>query len=135
VWLTPPSGIVTARVCRLSGRLATPACDEVEVIDGGHVEKRSMAYTEYFVRGTEPTAFCDLHAPRTLIGKIAGLFGGNVETIAPPRVEDTGLPAVPAPVASTGKTEIVPPPEPEKKRGFWSRVFRIGRHEDRDRKE
>ena len=133
-WFTPPYDVVSARVCRLSGRLATPACDDVEVTNDGHVDKRSMAYTEYFVRGTEPTTFCALHA-RTLLGKIAGLFGGNVEKIAPPRVEDTGVSAVAASVASTGRTEIAPAPEPEKKRGFWSKVFGFGRHDDRERGE
>src|SRR4051812_11267345 len=61
-WLTAPAGITSARVCRLSGLLATDGCDDVEVIGtNGKIERRSMIYTEYFAKGTEPTAFCDQH--------------------------------------------------------------------------
>jgi membrane carboxypeptidase/penicillin-binding protein len=134
-WFAPPYDVVTARVCRLSGRLATPGCDDVEVVSDGHVERRSMAYTDYFVRGMEPTTYCELHQQRSLIGKLASLFGGNVEKIEPPRLEDTGLPPVAAPVALTGRAEIAPAHESEKKRGFWSKVFGIGRHDERDARD
>jgi membrane peptidoglycan carboxypeptidase len=134
-WFAPPYDVVTARVCRLSGRLATPGCDDVDVITDGHVEKRSMAYTDYFVRGMEPTTYCDLHQQRSLIGKLASLFGGNVEKIEPPRLEDTGLPPVAAPIASTGRVDIAPAHEPERKRGFWSKVFGTGRHDERDARD
>ena len=64
-WLTIPPGVTTALVCRLSGHLATEGCEHVDVIDeDGQVERRSMVYTEYFARGTEPTAYCDLHPTR-----------------------------------------------------------------------
>jgi penicillin-binding protein 1A len=63
-WLTPPPGITTARVCRVSGLLAGPGCDDVEVVGRNQqLERRSMVYTESFVGGTEPTKVCQLHAP------------------------------------------------------------------------
>ena len=77
-WLQPPPGITTARVCRLSGLLATEGCNDVEVVNNtGTIEHRSMVYTEYFARGTEPQAFCDQHPTRGIMTKLAGIFGGT----------------------------------------------------------
>src|SRR5687767_704615 len=60
-WFKAPSGLTSATICRLSGALATDACrDEITIDDDGNV-KRSNVYTEYFVRGTEPTTFCPIH--------------------------------------------------------------------------
>lgn len=43
----PPEGITTAYVCKKSGLLATGSC--------------SSTYTEYFVDGTQPTSYCNMH--------------------------------------------------------------------------
>ena len=85
-----------------------------------------------FRRGTEPTTFCDQHPTRGIMTKLAGLFGGTDDRPAPPRVEDTGI-APPSPTATTGsrtEVEMPQPVPPQKKRGFWSRVF--GRDDDQD---
>src|SRR5262249_25578248 len=137
-WLVPPPGIVTANVCRLSGKLASAGCADAEVANrDGVLERRSMVYTEYFARGTEPTSYCDQH-PLGVLTRIAGLFGA-IDRPAPSHTEDGAVPA-PAPAAtsgSLGEVEPVPPPPPAaapKKRGFWSRVFGIGRDsEPKDR--
>ena len=51
-----------ATVCRISGKLASEGCNHVEVVGkDGQIETRSMVYTEYFSRGTEPTEYCELH--------------------------------------------------------------------------
>lgn len=50
---TVPPGIVARKVCNVTGRLATPACDE-----------RHKSYVEWYLRGTEPTDFCALHGDR-----------------------------------------------------------------------
>ena len=125
-WLAPPAGITSASVCRLSGKLATDGCDDVEVVGtSGKLERRSMVYTEYFAKGTEPTAFCDLHPTRGVLTKLAGIFGGSDDRPAPPRVEDTGA-AAPNTTAAAGavaQPDNPPQPPPKKKRGFWSRVF------------
>src|SRR6059036_2491485 len=48
-WLAPPPGVTTATVCRLSGKLASAGCQDVEVVNrDGVLEHRSMVYTEYF---------------------------------------------------------------------------------------
>ena len=115
----------------MSGLLASDGCQDVEVIsNAGLIEHRSMVYTEYFARGTAPTALCDLHPTHGIMTKLAGLFGGN-ERPAPPRIEDTGIPASTATAGTTGTITTVPasdvPPEPPKaKRGFWSRMFHRG---------
>jgi len=126
-WLSAPAGITSARVCRLSGLLASEGCEDVEVVnrDGG-LERRSMVYSEYFVRGSEPTTFCDQHPTRGFLAAIAGVFNANHDRPAPPRVEDTGLVPPPSATATAGtQTEVEPPPAapPQKKRGFWSRIF------------
>jgi 1A family penicillin-binding protein len=128
-WLQAPPGITSARVCRLSGLLATEGCNDVEVINNaGTIEHRSMVYTDYFARGTEPQAYCDQHPTRGIMTRLAGIFGGNDERPAPPHVDDIDS-APPAARATSGTrttdTAGLPPPAPppEKKRGFWSRLF------------
>src|SRR5207244_11040667 len=105
----------------------------VEVMnDNEQIEHRSMAYPEYFARGTEPTTYCDLHPTRRIFDRVASIFGGEEKPV-PPKVEDTGLPAVAAAtVPTTGVVEIEPQPQPEpkKKRGFWSKLFGIGKDRD-----
>jgi penicillin-binding protein 1A len=141
-WFTAPPGVTTANVCRLSGRLATEGCQDVDVVDpDGHVERRSMVYTEYFARGTQPTSYCDLHPTRGLLGKIAGLFGGG-DHPPPPHIQDTGLRQGTASTTGVAVAPVVPadiPPvapaaeqEPKKKRGFWARFFGLGK-DDKDK--
>ena len=124
-WLLPPRGTTTALVCRISGKLATAGCQDVEVVDaGGRVEHRSMVYTESFAAGTEPTTFCDLHATRSIQTAIATAIGVQ-EKPAPVHVDEPP----PAPSAAADTVEAPPPPAPpeKKKRGFWSKLFGIGR--------
>ncbi len=133
-WFTPPPGITTATVCRISGKLATAGCESVDVVDDhGQLERRSMVYTEYFERGTEPTTFCDLHPTRGLFEKVAGLLGATEDRPPPPRLAETSAPASPPPpgvAPTTGPVVEVPPAR--KKRGFWSRVFGFG-HDDAEK--
>jgi membrane carboxypeptidase/penicillin-binding protein len=114
-WFNTPAGVTVARVCRLSGKLATGLCDDV--------------YNEYFAAGTEPTMYCDAHTTQG----IAGVFAARAEKPAPPRLDETPRqPLVPLAISAKGvdlpanKSDA---PEPEKKRGFWARVFH--RHEAR----
>jgi membrane peptidoglycan carboxypeptidase len=136
-WFTPPAGVTTASVCRMSGKLATDGCQQVDVVDEhGQLERQSMVYTEYFAPGTVPTAYCDLHPTRGLFSKIAGLLGGGVDDHPPPpRIADVVPPASAAPpqtaVGSSGEAEA-PPPAQKKKRGFWSKLFGIGKDDPAD---
>ncbi len=121
-WMSPPPEVTTARVCRLSGKLATEGCEDADVVNAsGGLERKSLAYNEYFVAGTEPTAYCDQHPAHGFLTRLAGFFG--VEKPAPPRAEDVVVPAAgPAP-PSTSTVSDPPQPPTEKKRGFWSRIF------------
>jgi membrane carboxypeptidase/penicillin-binding protein len=137
-WFKAPAGVTTANVCRLSGKLATEGCEDVEVVArDGQLTRRSMVYTEYFDRGTQPTTYCDLHPTRGILGKLATVFTGEEKPL-PPRIEQTGIP--PVAVATTGAAPPPPPEQvqmppdpPKKKRGFWSKLF--GKGGDDDRKE
>jgi penicillin-binding protein 1A len=136
-WFSPPPGVTSAQVCRLSGQLATDGCHDVEVVDDqGRIERRSMVYLEYFVSGSEPRSSCDLHRPRRILEKVAGLFGGSSPKPAPARIEDTGLPpqAATLPQAAAQTTPQPAPAEPQKKkRGFWSRMFGVGKRDEPDK--
>ena len=131
-WLVAPAGVTSATVCRLSGLLATDGCQDVEVVAAsGQLERRSMIYTEYFAKGTAPTAFCDQHPARGIMTKLAGLFGGSDDRPSPPRVEDTGI-AAPVATSTSGALPQVEDARqpPKKKRGFWSRLFGRDREPD-----
>jgi penicillin-binding protein 1A len=127
-WLSAPETVTTALVCRLSGKLATDGCRDVEVVDAktGTLERRSMVYSEYFSSGTEPTAYCDLHPTRGIFTRFAGIFGAT-EKPEPPRVDETMFSSPSMPNAAPGEHSLapapMPAPAPEKKRGFWGRLF------------
>jgi penicillin-binding protein 1A len=120
-----PEGLVSAAICRLSGRLPNGACDRV--------------VTEYFARGTVPTQFCEEHSFFTDSGQFVSTAPGGAVVSSPSRSSgDTPHPAstrsgdaqVAATVAGQAPSDIVMAVEteeqPKKKRGFWGRVFGRG---------
>lgn len=147
-----PANIAAVNVCRVSGKLPNGGCDDVEVVTrDGFVERRSMIYTEYFVRGTQPTTLCPLHEPLSLLDRLAGVFGkDNHPPAVPadevglrvPSVSGTRTPPTPPPPAARAPAKETPPEasaptteEPKKKRGFWSRVFGVGKDKDQDKQK
>ncbi len=130
IWFRAPATVGSEEVCRISGKLPVDGCrSAVTTADDGTLSVRSMVYTEYFVRGTEPIDFCPVHG-RGGFGNLIVATGGDV--ILPP----PAAPAPPPTVAAVRVPEPAPPssvaePEPKKKRGFWSRFFRIGRGEEK----
>jgi penicillin-binding protein 1A len=141
-WLARPANVIGTNVCRISGKLPAGGCDHVEVVNrDGFLEKRSMIYTEYFVKGTQPTETCPLHEDRGFLDALAGVFGKDSGP-PPMPVDATGLPVPPTPPHTAGTAGASAQPgaaeaEPaQKKRGFWSRVFGGGRDKkDEDRKK
>jgi 1A family penicillin-binding protein len=121
-WLTPPTGITTVRVCRLSGKLATESCQDGDVVSaGGPIDRGSMVYPEYFASGTEPTAYCDRHPTSGILAGIAGLIG-SAERPAPSRVQEVGVPPATAPMKdSTHTIDGRPQASADERRGFLSR--------------
>jgi 1A family penicillin-binding protein len=133
-WYKAPQGVVTAQVCRLSGKRPNEACygAVVEMPDGS-VSSASTVYTEYFAKGTEPADYCPIHS-RAIDTRTAS-WGGDVwrtpAAVSPAdlrvehaRSEERAVEAARADNAPEAK-------EPEKKkRGFWSRVFGRGKDDD-----
>jgi penicillin-binding protein 1A len=123
-----PATVVPVTVCRLSGKLATDGCrGSIVFARDGQPTARSMVYTEYFVRGTEPNDFCPLHAGlydvvatsgETAVRPVAAT-SGNAQPSVDTRLGDgTTAVAAPAGVPETTSTPAA------RKRGFWGRVFR-----------
>ena len=132
-WFTQPTTIVTASICRLSGRLAGEGCRDAVITDrDGNLTRGSLEYTEFFVRGTEPTDYCPIH----------GKVHGQVAAGTPAEGDRPGAPAVvpihpSTPVtfgaqqpptvtiveSSTKPGEPEPAKQPEKKKGFWAKIF------------
>ena len=143
-WIARPSNIAGTNVCRLSGLLPNDGCDGVDVVSrDGSVESRSMIYTEYFVRGTQPSAVCPLHPRRSFMDALAGAFGKD--TGPPPIPSDSAaLPTPPArPTTGTSPGGAAGAGSPAgasreeadapRRRGFWSRV--LGRGDDNRKEE
>ena len=149
-WLERPANVVGVNVCRVSGKLPSQGCESVMVAAStGQLEKRSMVYTDFFVKGTQPTDMCPLHQSPSFIDRLAGIFGKD--SGVPVSVDASGTSARPAPSArqarrsgavhrkqgrsrkkTDGKDEKVE--DGKKKRGFWGRLFGRG-DDDKKKKE
>jgi penicillin-binding protein 1A len=130
-WFKPPATITSATICRLSGKLATDGCRSAVVPDeDGHLEIKSQAYTEYFVRGTEPVDYCPIHS--SYFGSLGTLVSADLpgppSPPSPNRAEER-RPVVTGGVVTAAPPAAAPPPgekqpePPKKKRGFWGRIF------------
>jgi len=133
-WFRAPATVTTVNVCRLSGKLPVDACRNAVVTDqDGELTVRSQVYTEYFVRGSEPLEFCPVHGGQGFGDTIIGTGGAPALTLPVPTA-----PASPAvsgatlPVDETLARERTKAEEekPKKKRGFWSRLFGLGRKDE-----
>ena len=70
---TKPNGLVSAAVCRESGKLPIGGvCD--------NDPRGSAVYTEYFAEGTVPTEYCDHHTVATMCSLSGQLAGGYCPT-------------------------------------------------------
>ncbi len=118
----PPPGVVEVSLDPDTGELATPHC--------------SRTQTEYFLAGSEPTAYCHLHylpsVPRaSVIGSIAGVIARAITgpaaspPAAPAAVQASPVPAPPNPAVQQEE------PQP-KKRGFFGRILGVFRGESGD---
>jgi penicillin-binding protein 1A len=130
-WFRPPPTVTSATICRLSGKLATDGCNGVTTVDSqGNLTVKSMVYTDYFVRGTEPVEFCPLHDHAFGSPAVVATTGsvpeperaGAGEVVSPA----PGVVTVPPAVAAASPTGQAVDPRAEQRRGFWSRFFRRG---------
>ncbi len=117
-WFRAPANVTSVEICRLSGRRATDACRR---------EGEAMTYTDYVVRGTEPVDVCQVHRSNVFQTILAG-----VTAPPPPGAPPPVAAPVPPPTPSPSIQVVEKAPEPvKKKRGFWSRVFGIGKDKDK----
>jgi penicillin-binding protein 1A len=144
-WFKAPRTVTSATICKLSGKLATDSCRYVTTYDErGYATTGSMAYTEYFPRGSEPGDYCPLHGRYEDSGdwRLAAAIGGNgarpvptatsgsdVEPSSPgqPDAGDADVsarrePAAVRPEPADGQTPAQA--TPSQRRGFWGRIFR-----------
>ena len=145
-WFDRPSNVVGVNVCRVSGKLPSTGCYNVTTADDeGNLENRSMVYTDYFVKGTQPTTTCPLHTDANYIVTTAGVPAG---TIVPGEHEHAVMPPPPpqgtAGAAAAASPQTAPPGEKvekkdngdkdrdkDKKRGFWGKLFGRGKKNDK----
>jgi len=128
-WFTRPDSIVGVNVCRLSGKLPNIGCTNAQMMDAaGNIETKSAVYTDYFVKGRQPTTICPLHP-----GGALGIAAMNGISPAPSPQPTSGIAfpgATQAPmptVTSAVPAARAPAPEPEKKKkSFWKKLFGKG---------
>ncbi|HEY2433368.1 MAG TPA: PBP1A family penicillin-binding protein [Vicinamibacterales bacterium] len=128
-WFERPANVIGVNVCRLSGQLPNTGCASVLTpTDNGTLEARSMVYTDYFVKGRQPTTLCPLHplpnGSATMIA--AGAPPGSVPGEPAPGVTPPGVPVGTVGASPPLPGTVAPDQEPKKKRGFWGRLFGRG---------
>jgi membrane carboxypeptidase/penicillin-binding protein len=143
-WFKAPPTVTSATICRISGKRATDACRYVNTIDrDGDLTTGSQAYTEHFVRGTQPQEYCDLHGRYEEAWRAVATHGsspsapGSTAAVSAAAVVPDSRSA--AASATAGQAAVVTggtlpetrQPEPPtatttERRGFWSRIFRRG---------
>ena len=143
-WFERPSNVVGVNVCRVSGMLPNVGCGNAQVIDNdGNVSVRSMVYTDYFVKGTQPTSLCPVHPAGVFADALATTLGAQVGR--PVSADSAALPVPPAASTTgssvtgdqvTGGSTTPGAEEPKKKKkGFWSRLFGGGGGDDKRKEE
>jgi len=127
-WFDRPANVVGVNVCRVSGKLPNYGCTNVQTIDEyGNVEIKSMVYTDYFVKGTQPTTICPVH--QTMFAEaspsvpVQAAPAGERGVLPAPPPQSTSGAAPAAPAAISGGTVPKPEEAQKKKKGFWRRIF------------
>jgi penicillin-binding protein 1B len=117
---SPPQGVVELSLDKGSNRIATPACPD--------------DYTTAFIDGTQPTQTCEQTASDGHGNFFQRLFG--MEPKPSPPVSTTSGSAAQAQSQSTpANRSTTQASEPEKKKGFWGRIFGGGNDKKDDNKD
>ncbi|HET9468535.1 MAG TPA: PBP1A family penicillin-binding protein [Vicinamibacterales bacterium] len=130
-WFQPPRDVVAVEVCRLSGSRPGAGCrNAASVSPTGEITYKSMVYTDYFVRGSEPRHTCAVHAveyvpypePYFAASAFDHLPPAPIESVAPdpvPVAAPLPLEAAPVPLAppvapqdEAPPASALPPPAP-----------------------
>jgi 1A family penicillin-binding protein len=108
-WLAPPPGLVSAKICKLSGLLANPECAAVTAADDyGRVSTRSYVANEYFRAGTSPTMFCNVHGVEEPVMPLGMVPDGAVAPLDLAKPD----PMSPAPTLAAPPPPAPPPAQP-----------------------
>jgi penicillin-binding protein 1B len=119
----PPPGVIQEIIDPETGQLATPQCPKTQ--------------TEYFVAGSEPNQFCQIHggaeaAESTPGSWLSHLFGRGSNPAPPPPGGANGQanasnlsPRTKAGQQGKPADQSENPPEPEKKKGLLDKIFGI----------
>jgi membrane carboxypeptidase/penicillin-binding protein len=145
-WYKAPSGVVTAQVCRLSGKRPVEGCyGAITMSDDGTYTNASSVYTEYFAAGTQPKESCPIHGYHRAAVDSRSVWTGGVYAPSAPaqeradvrRADDDGDDHDDeVRRADSRDEERQEAKEPEKKkRGFWSRIFGRGDKDDKGKKK
>jgi len=107
--LKPPRDVVAVEVCRISGSLPDQGCRHAAWVNPtGEITYKSMVYTDYFVRGTEPPHMCTEHSAEylpyqepvfsaTAFDGLGGMLGVDPVVASPPPLpREPATPVVPA---------------------------------------
>jgi membrane carboxypeptidase/penicillin-binding protein len=147
-WFDRPANVIGVNVCRMSGKLPNAGCSNVATADDyGNLLLKSMVYTDYFVKGTQPTSPCPLHASPYIDAVAASAAPSGHQPPALPAGGDRGAWPLPSAQGTTGMNpppspanapvtggKVEPDPQP-KKRGFWSRLFGKGKSDEEKKEE
>jgi len=129
-WFDRPANVIGVNVCRVSGKLPNYGCSNVQTVDdSGSIEVKSMVYTDYFVKGTQPTTTCPVHS--TMFGNVAAgaqpfpsnMPGEHATLPAPPPQATSGAAPAAPPVMGGTVDPQQPKADQPKKKGFWRRIF------------
>ena len=142
-WFKTPAGVVTANVCRLSGKRPASGCygTYVQAADGSYTTSSSV-YMEHFAKGTVPDDTCPIHTYRPSFDtRTAEAWNGDgtpAPSVVPaaPGSAPAETPSQAAQIEARGEDDNrteVKDPEEKKKRGFWSRLFGRGGEKDKDK--
>jgi 1A family penicillin-binding protein len=137
-WFRAPATVRGVDICRISGRRPVDGCRYAVVQDKeGALTVRSQVYTEYFVRGTEPMDYCHVHGLPGLTDTVVGTVGNIQDAPVPaaPPADATGTTVAADPVPAVQETPAEVQQQPEKRRGFWSRFFGVGKDKKDEKKK
>lgn len=118
----PPQGVVDLTLDKATNEIATPACPD--------------DYSTAFIEGTQPTQTCEQRASDGHGNFFQKLLGMEPKP-TPPVSSTNGSSGQPqnqaqAPAANHGTTQTS---DPEKKKGFWGRLFGSGNDKKDDNKD
>ena len=117
---TPPQGVVELTLDKASNEIATPACPD--------------DYATAFIDGTQPTQTCEQTASQNHGNFFQRMLGMEPKPASPPS-NNNGSSVQPQGQSPTANRGAAPTPEPEKKKGFWGRIFGGGNDNKDDNKE